>query len=319
MNNLRSSKDHNELLEWTRKASELLNPHRWMECRPERSTNALGTARQQLVDWKQAWNEFETKVGKMNGMCQKLTWCQACELERLTKWGESVNAEIQNNCEQIIFEHENETNSRKNDIKAGDNEDDKTIKASNKWNREAVQGQNNHYCPEYECDPISEEDFNEFCCVDEYQDQGQQEYTGNEQGGYDDECLDQRQLEYAGDQQGYSQEEYYEYETVMPQPTNDMKDCRWQPNWNTTKCTTRGAAWQAIREQPWVQQTRRMDRDNKYTPENMAKTRLPPEFAGILVDNARLTQAIADAGCTSTIVIPGTPIKSVGQQRTQSC
>ena len=54
-----------------------------------------------------------------------------------------------------------------------------------------------------------------------------------------------------------------------------------------------------------------MDRDNKYTPENMAKTRIPPEFAGILVDKMKLTHAIADAGCTSTIVIPGTPIRNV--------
>ena len=68
-------------------------------------------------------------------------------------------------------------------------------------------------------------------------------------------------------------------------------------------------------QQPWVKQTRKMDRDNKYTPENMAKTKLPPEFAGILLDNARLTQAIADAGCTSTIVIPGTPIKNVRQTK----
>ena len=45
--------------------------------------------------------------------------------------------------------------------------------------------------------------------------------------------------------------------------------------------------------------------------ENMAKTRIPLEFADILFDKARLTHVIADAGCTSTIVIPGTPIKNV--------
>ena len=54
-----------------------------------------------------------------------------------------------------------------------------------------------------------------------------------------------------------------------------------------------------------------MRRDTRYTPENMAKTRIPPEFAGILFDRRQLTQAMADAGCTSTIVIPGTPIKNV--------
>ena len=176
-----------------------------------------------------------------------------------------MHAFIEDNCERIIFEHENETDCRKNDIKAGDNEDDKTIKTSNKWNEKAAQGQNNNYCPEYECGPISEEDFNEFCCVDEYQ--------------------DQRQPEYAGDQQGYRQDEGSQYEPIMPQPTNEMHkayldrvlmDEGWQPNWTATRYTTRGAAWQAISEQPWVQQTRRMEQDNKSTPENMAKTRLPP-------------------------------------------
>ena len=206
---------------------ELIGRCRWIECQPERSTSVLTRANQQLADLRHAWNIFDTKVQRANGwMCRQLTPSQEEELQILVKREEAVQAFIEDNCEQIIFEHENETDSRKNDIKAGDNEDDKTIKASNKWNREAVQGQNNHYCPEYECDPISEEDFNEFCCVDEYQDQGQQEYTGNEQGGYDDECLDQRQLEYAGDQQGYNQNKYYENEPVMPQPTIEMEDCR---------------------------------------------------------------------------------------------
>ena len=43
----------------------------------------------------------------------------------------------------------------------------------------------------------------------------------------------------------------------------------------------------------------------------MAKTRAAPELASILFDKKQLTQAMADAGCTSTIVIPGTPIKNV--------
>ena len=51
---------------------------------------------------------------------------------------------------------------------------------------------------------ISEEEFDEFCCQDKYQDQWQQEHTGNEQGDHRDmyDYEDQRQLEYAGDQQG---------------------------------------------------------------------------------------------------------------------
>ena len=32
MNDLRGNKDRDELLEWTRKASELLDPCRWMQC-----------------------------------------------------------------------------------------------------------------------------------------------------------------------------------------------------------------------------------------------------------------------------------------------
>ena len=54
-----------------------------------------------------------------------------------------------------------------------------------------------------------------------------------------------------------------------------------------------------------------MSTDDRYTPENMAKKRIPPELAGILLDSQQLTQGMADAGCTSTIVIPGTPIKNV--------
>lgn len=106
---------NNILMSWIDKTDELMGRCRWIECRPERSTSALTKARRQLADWKQAWKEFETKVRKMNGMCRKLTWCQTCELERLTKWGIAVNASIKDNCDQIIFEQENETDSR-NDI-----------------------------------------------------------------------------------------------------------------------------------------------------------------------------------------------------------
>ena len=54
-----------------------------------------------------------------------------------------------------------------------------------------------------------------------------------------------------------------------------------------------------------------MERDARYTPENMVKTRIAPEFAGILFDNAKFTQAIADSGRISTIVIPDTLIENV--------
>ena len=43
--------------------------------------------------------------------------------------------------------------------------------------------------------------------------------------------------------------------------------------------------------------------EDKYTPENMAKTRIAPEFAGILLNKMILTTVIADSGCTSTIFI----------------
>ena len=276
-----------------------------------------------------------------NGMMpRKLTPSQEDELQKLVKRTEAVHAFIEDNCDQIIFEHAYETDSRRNGIKAGDNEDDKTIKTSNRWNRKATnaafggqQEQDDHYCPEYEYDPISEEEFDDFCCVNEYQNQEQQEYICNEQDGYGDLSgnEDQRHLEYAGDQQGCNRDIYVENEHEIPQPTSGMEDssagqtiCQhkeyldrvlmddeWQPNWNSKRYATRGTAWQTICQQPWVQQTRRMDRDNRYTPENMVKTRITPEFAGILFDKAKLTYAIADAGCTSTIVIPGTPIKNV--------
>ena len=65
-------------------------------------------------------------------MCRKLTLSQEDQLQKLVKRTEAVHAFIEDNCEQIIFEHENQTDSEKNDIKAGDNDDDKTIKTSNK-------------------------------------------------------------------------------------------------------------------------------------------------------------------------------------------
>ena len=94
---------------------------------------------------------------------------------------------------------------------------------------------------------------------------------------------DQRQLEYAGDQQGCSQDVCYDQVPIqyqqMPQPTNVMMDERWQPKCSNTNYATRGTARQIICQQPWVQQTRRMDRDDRYTPKNMEKTIVAPEFA----------------------------------------
>ena len=104
-----------------------------------------------------------------NGMMpRQLTPSQEDELQKLVKRTEAVHAFIEDNCEQIIFEQENKTDSRRNDIKAGDTDEDKTIQTSNRWNaaNAAVAGQqeqDNHYCPEYEYDPVTEEEFDEFC------------------------------------------------------------------------------------------------------------------------------------------------------------
>ena len=134
-------------------------------------------------------------------------WCQACELERLTKWGESVNTEIENNCEQIIFEYENgrinyqervmnvwnrrrqrDINNargpndgqqdeiifesrRKNvpDIKAGDTDDDKTVKASNTWEENAMYAEKDghyeemeYYGPQERDDPWEEDELDNW-------------------------------------------------------------------------------------------------------------------------------------------------------------
>ena len=382
------TKTNNKLMSLINMTDELMGRCRWIECRPDRSTSALTRANQQLAGIKQAWKMFEAKVRKTNGWrcgqltpginqvwkmfdakgrktngwrCRQLTPNQDEEYQRLVKRTAAVHAFIEDNCEQILFEHENKTDSRKNDIKAGDDEEDKTVKTSNKWNREATnaafdgqQEQDYNYCPEYEYDPVTEEAFDDFCCIDEYQDPEQLERTCNEQDGYGDMYgnEDQRQLEYAGDQQSCNRDTYFENESEMPQPTIEMEDsttgqtfcphkalldrilkdeesagqttCQhkayldrwlmdeeWQPTWNNRRYATRGTAWQTICRKPWVQQTRRMDRDDRYTPENLAKIRVDRDFAGILVDKIRLTKAIADSGCTSTIVIPGTPIKNV--------
>ena len=37
----------------------------------------------------------------------------------------------------------------------------------------------------------------------------------------------------------------------------------------------------------------------------------PQEFGNLLFDQTRLTQACADSGCTTTLCIPGTPMKNV--------
>ena len=120
---------------WIDQTDALIGRCRWIECRPERPTNVLTRANQYLADIRQAQKIFDTKVRTVNGwMCQELTPSQEEELQILVKWDKAVHVFIEDNCEQIIFEHENETDCRKNDIKAGDNEDDKTIKTSNKWN-----------------------------------------------------------------------------------------------------------------------------------------------------------------------------------------
>ena len=103
----------------------------------------------------------------------------------------------------------------------------------------------------------------------------------------------------------------------MPQQTMEMENSRWQSNWSNAQYAGQGTAWQTICKQTWVQKTRRMERNDEYTPENMAKTRAAPELASILFDKKQLTQAMADAGCTSTIVIPGTPIKNVRPTKNQ--
>ena len=140
---LRSSKQRRSksLMSWIDQMDKLIGRCRWIECRPERLTSVLTRANQQLADIRHAWKMFDVKVRMANGMCRKLTPGQEAELQRLVKREEAVHAFIEDNCEQIIFEHENVTDSRKNDIKTGDKDDDKTIKTSNKWNREAAQGQ----------------------------------------------------------------------------------------------------------------------------------------------------------------------------------
>ena len=64
---------------------------------------------------------------------------------------------------------------------------------------------------------------------------------------------------------------------------------RWNQNWKTKQHATRHTAWKTIRD----------------------KEKIPTDMKNILFDKARLTKAIADSGCTSTLVLPGTPIKNV--------
>ena len=82
---------------------------------------------------------------------------------------------------------------------------------------------------------------------------------------------------------------------------------------------TRGEAWNVIKQGNWVQQTI-VDRDRRWCPTNIDQ-RLSPadrvgainkEYLGKLLDNQdELTWACADSGCTSTICIPGTPLKNL--------
>ena len=86
-----------------------------------------------------------------------------------------------------------------------------------------------------------------------------------------------------------------------------------------TSMMTRGAAWNVIKQQNWVQQTI-ADRDRRWCPTNINKKLSPTdrvgainkEYLGKLLDNTdELTWACADSGCTATICIPGTPLKNL--------
>ena len=185
------------------------------------------------------------------------------------------------------------------DIKAGDSDDDKTVIASNTWEEHAMYaGRDGHYeefeqydswndgysRPDGEWDESWAENDPEPPMYEEYQ------YQCPPPPDYQNMNEDEErwQPEYTCNEQGYSRDTRHEYVPEMPQPTIEMESNIWQPNWSNAQYAGQGAAWQTICKQPWVQQTRRMSRDDRYTPENMAKTRIPPEFAGILLNNADL-------------------------------
>ena len=113
---------------------------------------------------------------------------------------------------EIIFE-----SRRKNvpDIKAGDTDDDKTVKASNTWEENAMYagkyghyeemeyyGPQEHYEPweEDELDNWNTEEWGNYDIFAEHNEE-QQHYCPPPHCKQD-EWLDQRQLEYAGDKQG---------------------------------------------------------------------------------------------------------------------
>ena len=92
--------------------------------------------------------------------------------------------------------------------------------------------------------------------------------------------------------------------------------------------TTRARAWNAIMQSDWAQET--IDNHNaRLYKKTWSPTRLghqlseyekqgtinPQEFGSLLFDQTRLTQACADSGCTTTICIPGTPLKNVRPTR----
>ena len=86
-----------------------------------------------------------------------------------------------------------------------------------------------------------------------------------------------------------------------------------------TSMMTRGAAWNVIKHQNWVQQTI-ADRDRRWCPTDIDKKLSPTdrigainkEYLGKLLDNkSDLTWACANSGCTATICIPGTPLKNL--------
>ena len=87
---------------------------------------------------------------------------------------------------------------------------------------------------------------------------------------------------------------------------------------------TRARAWNAIMQSKWVKDT--IDnRDARLYKKTWSPTRLghqvseseknetidPQEFGTLLFNQTKLTQACADSGCTTTICIPGTPMKNV--------
>ena len=147
-------------------------------------------------------------------------------------------------------------------IKAVDGDEDRTVIASNTWEEHAMYaGRDGHH-----------------------EELGQYDPWNNSYSRPDDEW-DDSWAENDPEPLMYNEHQYQcPPPPKMPQPTIEMESNRWQPNWSNAQYADRGAAWQTICKQPWVQQTRRMSRDDRYTPENMTTKRIPPKLAGILFD-----------------------------------